>query len=60
MSASRWARVELQFADGLTLNDDATEDVAPFITDEPVTMPETIVVLDADATRSRLIPRFRA
>jgi hypothetical protein len=37
------ARVEVRFA----LQDDAAQDVALFITDDPVVMPSTVVLLDS-------------
>jgi hypothetical protein len=39
-------RVEIRFADGRCLDDDAKQDVALFITDYPVVMPSTVVLLD--------------
>jgi hypothetical protein len=51
-------RIELRFADGLTLDDDATEDVALFITDEHVTMPATIAMLDAEGNEIATHPAF--
>ena len=51
-------RLELRFADGLTLDDDATEDVALFITDEHVTMPATIAMLDAEGNEIATHPAF--
>jgi hypothetical protein len=40
------ARIELRFANGLTLEDDTDAGVAVFITDETVEMPATIALLD--------------
>ena len=40
------ARVELRFANGVTLSDDADEDVALFITVSSVQLPATAVLLD--------------
>jgi hypothetical protein len=42
------ARVELRFANGLTLEDDTEADVALFIIDQPVELPATLVLLDRD------------
>lgn len=40
------ARIELRFANGVTLHDDAEQGVALFITDETIAMPGTAVLLD--------------
>jgi hypothetical protein len=40
------ARIELRFADGLTLEDDTDAGVALFITGETVEMPATVALLD--------------
>ena len=40
------AHVKLRFANGLTLQDDATTGVALFITDQNIEMPATVAVLD--------------
>ncbi|HLJ03171.1 MAG TPA: hypothetical protein VKT31_07010 [Solirubrobacteraceae bacterium] len=42
------ARVELRFANGVTLADDADAGVALFITDESVELPATAVLFDRD------------
>jgi hypothetical protein len=39
-------RVELRFANGVTLHDDSSEGVALFITDENVAMPGTVALID--------------
>jgi hypothetical protein len=44
------ARVELRFANGLTLEDDTEADVALFITDEPVELPAIVALLDQSGT----------
>jgi hypothetical protein len=41
------ARVELRFANEITLCDDTEQDVALFITDQTVTLPGTVALLDA-------------
>ena len=43
------AAIELRFANGVTLSDDAEHDVALFITYERVQLPATAVVLDSAA-----------
>lgn len=40
------ARIELRFANGIVLDDDAAHGVALFITDETVAMPPLLVMLD--------------
>jgi hypothetical protein len=42
------AAVELRFADGTVLTDDIGEGVALFITDGPVTLPATVMLLDGN------------
>lgn len=42
------ARVELRFANGITLEDDTEAGVALFITDQPVEIPATLALLDRD------------
>ncbi|MBV9001933.1 MAG: hypothetical protein JO304_22945 [Solirubrobacterales bacterium] len=43
-------RIELRFANGVVLRDDATHGVVLFITDETVAMPATLVMLDRAGT----------
>lgn len=50
--------VELRFANGLILQDDASEGVALFITDEPVRLPATVVMIDAAGTDTGSDPAF--
>lgn len=45
------ARVELQFANGLTLEDNPDADVALFITEEKATMPAILVLLADDGNQ---------
>jgi hypothetical protein len=40
------SRIELRFADGLVLHDDCAENAALFITDQTVTTPGTVILLD--------------
>jgi hypothetical protein len=51
-------RVELRFADGLTLADDGEEDVALFITEEAVRMPATVVLYDRAGDEAASHPAF--
>ena len=44
-------RVEIRFANGRRLEDDAEQDVALFITDDAVVMPSTVVLLDGAGTK---------
>lgn len=52
------ARVQLRFADGHVVEDDATNNVAVFIVNEPVRTPATIVLLDRDGTSLAEHPGF--
>jgi hypothetical protein len=52
------ARVELRFADGLTLEDDPTAGVALFITDQTVEMPATVALLDQAGNNVATHPAF--
>ena len=51
-------RVELRFANGLTLQDDTTADVALFITDQTVEMPATVALLDHAGNQLASHPAF--
>jgi hypothetical protein len=51
-------RVRLRFADGRTLEDDSEEGVALFITDEAVSMPATVVLLDHAGNEVATHPAF--
>lgn len=52
------ARVELQFANGLTLQDETTAGVALFITDQSVEMPATLALLDQAGNELASHPAF--
>jgi hypothetical protein len=52
------ARVELPFADGLTLEDDPTAGVVLFITDQTVEMPATVALLDPAGNNVATHPAF--
>jgi hypothetical protein len=52
------ARVELRFADGLTLKDDTDAGVALFITDEVVEVPATVALLDQAGNDVATHPAF--
>jgi hypothetical protein len=54
------ARVELRFANGVTLNDDADADVALFTTESSVQLPATAVLLDSAGTEIRSETAFRS
>jgi hypothetical protein len=45
-AAAHVGRIELRFADGLVLHDDCAENAALFITDQTVTLPGTVILLD--------------
>ena len=47
------AQVELRFANGVTLSDDADSDVALFITERPVQLPATAVLLGPSGNEVR-------
>jgi hypothetical protein len=51
-------RVELRFTNGITLHDDAGQDIALFITDGPVSMPGTIAMFDAHSNEIASHPAF--
>lgn len=51
-------RVELRFRDGVTLDDDATDNVALFISDQPPAMPATVAMLDREGTEIVRHPAF--
>lgn len=53
------AQVELRFANGVTLNDDADADVALFITESSVQLPATAALLDPAGTEIRSETAFR-
>jgi hypothetical protein len=53
------AQVELRFANGVTLSDDADADVALFITESSVQLPATAVLLDPAGTEIRSETAFR-
>jgi hypothetical protein len=57
-AAAPVARVELRFANGLTLEDDATAGVALFITDQNVEMPATVALLDEAGNELASHPAF--
>jgi hypothetical protein len=44
------ARVQLRFADGLALEDDAEQAIALFITDDTVRLPASVALLDRSDT----------
>jgi hypothetical protein len=52
------ARVELRFANGLTLEDDTAAGVALFITDQPVEIPATLALLDHAGNELTSHPAF--
>jgi hypothetical protein len=52
------ASVELCFADGLTLRDDANENVALFITESKVKMPPSVAILDRNGNEIHRHPAF--
>lgn len=52
------AGVELRFANGVTLTDDATFGTALFITDEPVELPAVVALLDDAGTKVAEHPAF--
>lgn len=52
------ARVQLRFADGLTLEDDTEESVALFITDHAVRTPATAVLYDRAGNERAAHPAF--
>jgi hypothetical protein len=53
------AQVELRFANGVTLSDDADADVALFITESSVQLPATAVLLDPAGNEIRSETAFR-
>ena len=53
------ARVELRFANEVTLSDDADADVALFITESLVQLPAASVLLDSAGTEIRSETAFR-
>ncbi|MBV8734261.1 MAG: hypothetical protein JO321_13555 [Solirubrobacterales bacterium] len=53
------AQVELRFANGVTLSDDAGADVALFITESSVQLPATAVLLDPAGNKIRSEAAFR-
>lgn len=53
------AQVELRFANGVTLSDDADADVALFVTESSVQLPATAVLLDPAGTEIRSETAFR-
>jgi hypothetical protein len=53
------AQVELRFATGVTLSDDADADVALFITESAVQLPATAALLDPAGNEIRSETAFR-